>query len=195
MLLPLDLNNIPNYKHLIPAMQFSRDATVYGQVYTVPMVHGPYALIYQKQPGKKAPDSWMALWQPEYQGRYAISYDYFEVNVYITALALGVPVDRLTDIETLKRFNVDDALNRLVKNAKNLWKGVDRVTDLEGSTLATSWGFSLPELNRQGKNWHMAEPKEGVTGWVDGHSLVHTLEGKPKLKQIAEEWINFTISK
>jgi spermidine/putrescine transport system substrate-binding protein len=41
----------------------------------------------------------------------------------------------------------------------------------------------------------MAEMKEGVTGWVDGYALTKNLAGKPKLKLIAEEWINFCISK
>jgi len=40
----------------------------------------------------------------------------------------------------------------------------------------------------------MADPKEGTTGWVDGHAITYTLQDKPKHKRIAEEWINFTIS-
>ena len=195
LLLPFDLNNLPNYQHLIATLQYSANSTQNGQVYTVPMVHGPYALIYSPQVVKESPDSWRVLWRPEYKGLYAISYDYFEVNVYVAALSLGVPPEQLTDIDVLKRFKVGDALIDLVRNAHTLWRGVDRAQDLESVVLAASWGFSLPELKRQGKIWQMAEPREGVTGWVDGHSLVHTLRKKPMLKKIAEEWVNFTISK
>ncbi|PKG96133.1 hypothetical protein [Paraglaciecola sp. MB-3u-78] len=60
--------------------------------------------------------------------------------------------------------------------------------------LASSWGFSLPELKKRGEIWKWAYPREGVPGWIDNHVLSQELADKPELKRIAEEWINFTIS-
>jgi len=195
LLLPIDLKNVPNYKDLIPALQFAPYTTANNKVYSVPMLHGPYGLIYDTDKVSKAPSSWKVLWSKEYQNRYAISYDYLEANVYITALALGVPKDKLTDINTLQAYGVASALKVLVKNSNNMWRGVDTPEDLKGNSIATSWGFSLPQLKALKKEWKMAEMKEGVTGWVDGYALTNSLAGKPKLKLIAEEWINFCISK
>jgi spermidine/putrescine transport system substrate-binding protein len=195
LLLPINLKNIPNYKDLIPALQFAPYTTAKNKVYSVPMLHGPYGLIYDTDKVSKAPSSWKILWSEEYKNRYAISYDYLEANVYITALALGVPKDKLTDISTLQAYDVASELEDLVKNSNNMWRGVDTPEDLKDNAIATSWGFSLPQLKALKKDWKMADMKEGVTGWVDGYALTKNLVGKPKLKLIAEEWINFCISK
>ncbi len=40
----------------------------------------------------------------------------------------------------------------------------------------------------------MAEPREGTTAWVDNFMISHTLRDKPKLKMIAEEWLNLVLS-
>jgi spermidine/putrescine transport system substrate-binding protein len=146
LLLPIDLNNIPNYKDLIPSLQFAAYTTTNNKVYSIPMLHGPYGLIYDADAVSTIPSSWKILWDSEYKNRYTVSYDYLEANVYITALALGVPKDKLTDIDTLQRYGVASALVDLVKNSNNVWRGVDTPEDLNGNSIATSWGFSLPKL-------------------------------------------------
>lgn len=195
LLLPINLKNIPNYKDIIPSLQFAPYTTINNEIYSVPMLHGPYGLIYDAEAVSKAPSSWQVLWDSEYKNRYTISYDYFEANVYITALALGVPKDKLTDITTLQVYGVPSALIELVENSQNMWRGVDSPEDLKGNVIATSWGFSLPQLKAMKMKWKMADIAEGVTGWVDGYALTSSLKGQPKLKLIAEEWINFCISK
>jgi len=60
--------------------------------------------------------------------------------------------------------------------------------------LATSWGFSLPELRQRGENWKWAPLKEKSPGWIDNFVISHTLKDRPQLKRIAEEWINYTLS-
>lgn len=82
----------------------------------------------------------------------------------------------------------------MLANAKSLWVGVDTADDLQQKKVASSWGFSLPELKRRGEIWKWAYPKEGVPGWIDNHVISQALANKPQLKRIAEEWINFTIS-
>ncbi len=110
-------------------------------------------------------------------------------------MSLGVPKDQLTNIDTLKAHGITSALVELITNSKNMWRGVDTPEDLKGNIIATSWGFSLPQLKILNKDWRMAEIEEGVTDWVDGYSLTSNLADKPRLKLIAEEWINFCISK
>ena len=85
-------------------------------------------------------------------------------------------------------------LNQLAANSAPMWEGVDTPEKLKGLSLAIVWGFSFPALAELGQIWKIAEPKEGTTGWVDNFMISHTLENKPKLKMIAEEWLNYTLS-
>ncbi|WP_019612887.1 ABC transporter substrate-binding protein [Psychromonas ossibalaenae] len=193
LLIPIDLKNIPNYSKIIPSLQKADYAVKGGKLYSVPLVHGPYGLAYNSEK-MTSPDSWNVLWDNQYKGKYTLSSDYSEVNIYVAALALGINKNDIANIERLSQPDVQQKLNQLIANASHMWKGVDAPEDLENNLLGAAWGFSFPELKQKGQHWAMAEPKEGTTGWVDGHSLSKTLSSKPKLKEIAEAWINYTIS-
>jgi spermidine/putrescine-binding protein len=82
----------------------------------------------------------------------------------------------------------------LAANSATMWQGVDDAKTLKGLSLAVVWGFSIPTLAEQGEIWKIAEPKEGTTSWVDNFALSYTLKDKPKLREIAEAWLNFTLS-
>ncbi|HLA36010.1 MAG TPA: ABC transporter substrate-binding protein [Rhodocyclaceae bacterium] len=194
MLAPLNLQNMPNYKSLIPSLQKAEFITEGDKTYGVPYTYGPYGLAYNTAIVKEEPTSWNVLLDPKYAGKFALSSDYHEANVYVAALASGVNKDQIGHIETL--FNnpeVQKKLDYLAKNAKVLWKSVDTAKDLKGLALATSWGFALPELKKQGEVWKMAKPKEGVTGWVDSFSISSELEKNPKKLKLAEEFLNYMI--
>ncbi len=194
LLLPINLDNIPNYSKLIPSLQKAEYTTVGGNIYSVPLVHGPYGLAYNTELLTPAPESWLALWDSKHTRKYTISSDYAEANIYITALSLGFTADQLTDLKMLTKPQVKNALIMLIKNSNNLWEGVDTAEVFEKNSLGAAWGFSFPDLAKRGQTWKMAEPKEGTTGWVDGHAIGHSLADKPVHKKIAEEWINFTLS-
>jgi len=194
LLIPIDLNNIPNYSKIIPSLQKADYTTKDDKVYSVPLVHGPYGLAYNTKKLATAPDSWNTLWERKYKGQYTLSSDYFEANIYVTALALGVGKDSIADIKRLSKPDVQQKLSQLISGASHMWEGVDAVKDLENNQLGAAWGFSFPGLAKKGQTWAMADTKEGTTGWVDGHALGNTLKDKPKLKEIAEAWINYSLS-
>ena len=62
--LPIDLNNVPNYKNILPSLQNADYCTKDGSVYAVPHVRGPYGLAYNTAKVKEAPTSWNILWEP-----------------------------------------------------------------------------------------------------------------------------------
>ncbi len=192
--LPINLKNIPNYKNIIPSLKKSYFVSDYKNTYGVPIVYGSYGLLYNTKFFKKAPKSWNIFWDPRWKGKYSISSDYFEANIYIALLSLGVPAKYLFDINSADNQDVKKRLIRLARNSSSFWKGVDNAKDLKGLAFATGWGFSIPELNKEGEVWKMATPKEGTSGWVDHWMIGHSLKNKPKLKRIAEEWINYSIS-
>jgi spermidine/putrescine-binding protein len=193
MLLPLNLENIPNYKELNSSFKKLDHLVKDGVHYGLPFAWGPYGLVYNTKMFDKAPDSLSILWDPRYKGQYSIA-DYGEINIYLTALAMGYDAAALADFEQLNNAAFKEKLAALVSNAKSLWVGVDTADDLQQKKLASSWGFALPELKQRGEVWKWAYPKEGAPGWIDNHVISNELAANPQLKRIAEEWINFTIS-
>jgi spermidine/putrescine transport system substrate-binding protein len=195
LVLPINLDNIPNYQDLTPSLKHLPFVSLQDNLYGVPVLYGAYALMYNSDKLSQPPSSWSVLWDPAYRDQYAISQDYAEANIYVTALALGYRGEDLFSYDRLiedPRFK--QRLSELAQHASTLWHGVDRASELKGLTLSTGWGFAIPELNRQGENWRIANPKEGSTGWVDHWMIGYSLIDKPLLKRIAEEWINDTLS-
>ena len=194
ILLPINLENVPNYQKLIPALRDADYAMDKGKVYAVPFAHGAYALIYNQNEVDATPVSWQVLWDPKYAKRYVISADYYEVNYFITVLSLGHKPSMFTDVDHFRNKPFIQRLRELRLGSREMWVGVDTEANVKGSAMATSWGFSLAKLNNQGVKWKRAVPKEGVTGWVDNTALSRTLIDKPILKMVAESWIDFLIS-
>lgn len=193
LILPVNLDNIPNYRHIVPSLQKADYITEGGQVYGVPFTAGSYGLAYNSQ-HLDTPATWNIFWDPSLAGKYSISADFYEVNIYITALSLGYRGAQVHTYEVINNPIFKAKLKALASNAGTMWRGVDKPSDLKGLSLAAVWGFSILELNKRGERWKVAEPREGSMMWVDNFVLGYSLQDKPLLKKIAEEWLNFTIS-
>jgi spermidine/putrescine transport system substrate-binding protein len=195
LVLPINLENIPNYKHLLDPLKNAKYITNGdGQIYGVPIVYGPYGLFYNTNIIKKEPKSWSIFWDPKYKNQYSISSDYHEANIYFAALAMGYKKEKVFDFGTLyKNKHFRKRLATLASHSNNFWVGVDSADKLSGLAFATGWGFALNDLKKKGEIWKMANPIEGTTGWVDNWLISWTLKDKPKLKEIAEAWINYTL--
>jgi spermidine/putrescine-binding protein len=194
LLLPLDLKNVPNFKHVIHALQTAEHLYSDGRVYASPVSQGPYGLAYNTAILKNEPQGWNILWDPRFKGRYVISANDHIYNSNITALALGYSREDIGSYKKLNNITFKKKLRQLVVNAHSFWTGVDKVDDLSGMTLATSWGDSLKSLNERGEPWKMAEPAEGMPAWIDNYAITWALADKPFLKKVAEEYINRLLS-
>lgn len=192
LIIPLDRELVPNYRDVLdvykPYVEYD------GEVYGAPIASGPYGLAYNTKYFDEPPKSWNILWDAKYKGRYAITNGIFEVNIYVTALAMGYPRDSLGDFDGLNTPQFKARLRTLVENAESFWPGIDEAHHLQGLQLATSWGFSMPGLSELGENWQMAEPLEGSPTWIDVHTINQSLANKPLKKALANEWINYTLS-
>lgn len=89
LLLPIDLANIPNFKHVISAIQRAEYLLSGEQVYAVPVSQGPYGLAYNTALLEKEPQSWNIFWDPQFKRQYVLAGNEYIYNVNITALALG----------------------------------------------------------------------------------------------------------
>ncbi len=194
LLLPFDLENIPNHAHVVPDIKMADYHVTDGKVYGVPVANGPYGLAYNTGMIEHAPKSWKILWDPAYKDKYAIGAQEYLYNVNITAMAMGYQRESISSYAALNNNEVKEKLRQLAVNAHALWVGVDQPEDLLGMSFATSWGDSFSSLRRQGEIWKMAEPVEGTMWWIDEYALTWALAEKPFLKKVAEEWINRSLS-
>lgn len=190
LLLPLDLKNIPNFKHVIPRLQKAKHLYEDGQVYAVPYSQGPYGLVYNTALLDAEPESWNILWDPRFKGKYVIGANEYIYNVNVVALAMGYPVENISNFDVLNNKEFKTKLRKLTENAHSFWIGVDTPDDLSGRHLATSWSDSLGGLKKRGEPWKMAEPREGMPCWIDNFAITWALTDKPFLKKVAEEYIN-----
>ncbi len=193
--LALRMDNIPNYRDILEPLQNAEYISVDDRVYGVPLAHGPYGLAYNTKYFKTPPESWNILWDKKYIGKYTISKDYYEVNCYITAMKLGYSANQYYSFDFLKSSDIfRRRLKQLAKNSHSFWTGVDSANDLRGMALATTWGFSLSALAKEGEVWKIASPREGTTGWVDNFIVNNQLKNDPFLRRVAEEWMNYILS-
>ena len=188
--LPLRLDNIPNYSHLVPELHKQPWAMEGGEVYAVPVVQGPYALAYNTALVPVEPESWRVLWDPAYMEAFMVHGDYYEVNVYIAALALGYSSGDIFRFDAIKGAGLERMLGYLATESAAFWQGFDKPEEYKGMALATTWRCSFPEAGGAFKGWRIAVPNEGTPWWIDAMLISHTLKDKPLLRRIAEAWIN-----
>lgn len=193
LLLPLNLEDFPNASQLNPSFKRLGHLVKNGVHYGMPFAWGPYGIIYNSDLIDVAPTSLNVLWEPQYQNKISIG-SIGENNIYLTALAMGYEQSAMADFSQLNNEQFRTKLAALVSQAKTVWEGVDTADEIQGLSLATSWGFSLTELQARGENWKWVYPLEGVPGWIDNHVISKAVEDNPQLRLIAQEWVNFTLS-
>lgn len=194
LLLPIDTRNIPRYREIVPGLRGSGNFRQGGKIYGVPICRGAYGLVYNTARLKQPPSSWQVFWAPEYKGQYSLGAREYLYNVCTAALAAGIPGEDIARFDVLNTPAFRQRLRLLARNAGGFWVGQDKAADLAGKAFSMGWGDSLSVLRKRGEHWQFASPKEGVICWVDAYALTRALEGRPFLKKVAEEWINFLLA-
>lgn len=193
LVIPVDKSVVANLKGVEPRFLDNGFASDAGLLYGVPFASGAYGLLYRKAHFKKPPQSWSVLWDPQYRGRYAISKDFYESNIYITALALGVAPARISEVDIHKTDRFKKRLKSLLQHA-NYWQGVPHDNEVAGSVLTTAWGFSHSVHNDKKQEWGFAFPKEGITLWTDYLLVTRAVNRSKFARTLAMEWLNFVLS-
>ena len=193
LVLPVDKKVVTHLKSTETRFLENEFITKNKKLYGIPFASGAYSLLYRKAEFKTAPDTWDILWDPNFRGRYAISKDFYESNIYITALSLGIPAKKIADIEQLKTKKFEDRLKTLLKNAE-YWQGVPQDNDVKNTILSTAWGFSHSIHNDEKKEWQFSFPKEGITMWTDYLLVTRAVNRSVFAKTLAMEWLNFALS-
>ncbi|SLM30932.1 putative Extracellular solute-binding protein, family 1 [Desulfamplus magnetovallimortis] len=195
--LPVNLDNIPNYNHIIPFLKKNSFVSDTDNIYAVPYTMGTYGLAYNADKVEK-PGSWDVLWSDAAKNKITLSKDYSDCNVYVTALLLGAAYENLYDydklISQINKNTLQTKLNQLVHNTHSLWQGTADYKEFKNLIYASTWGYAVAQANQNGGNWKMATPKEGTTMWVDHWVVTYALKDQPLKRKLAEEWINYSLS-
>ena len=192
MLAPLNYDNIPNIKNIVPEF-YGPDAEFdyydEGNVYSVPYFYGLIGIIYNKTIVTDEADlgSWELMWNPKYKGnilQFNNSRDAFGTAQY----KLGLDVNN--DDEAEWRL----ALNELLKQ-KDIVQGyvMDEIFNkMEGGSAAIAAYYAGDFLAMYENNSDLGffYPKEGTNLYIDAMCIPKT----SKNKELAEAYINFMLT-
>lgn len=196
ILLPLDTSKLTNYGSVYPKLRnasFAKDDA--GKTYALPLLGGSYALAYDAAK-TQAPDSWTVLLQPAAKGTFTVTNDQVEANVYQMAMLAGVKPADVYDYDKFtpeQRTATQANLNALVANAANFWGGMPSADQLKPLTYATDYWFGVAAANKSGQTWKFANPKEGVTVWLDTVSIGKHVEADPAKLEAAYLLLDYMI--
>lgn len=182
MLDKLNLDNIPNKKHLVPFLQNpAYDPT--GE-YVVPYTWGFTGIVYNKKYVKKAPTSLADLWDPDYKNRLILLNDSREV------LGMALKKNGFSNNST-KQEEIDIAVKDLQKLMDNVMAfDTDTIKQkmiAEEAWIGIMWSGDASFVIQDNKDIGYVVPKEGGVIWADNLAIPKTC----KNKALAEKFINF----
>lgn len=192
----IDTAKLGNYNDVYPGLRsaaFAKDAA--GKPVAVPLLGGSYALAYNAAT-TPAPTSWTVLLQPAAKGKFTVTSDQVEANVYQMAMLAGVKPQDVYDYDKFTPAQLAataDNVKKLVANAANFWGGMPTPDQLKPLAYATDYWFGVAAANAAGQNWKFAQPKEGVTVWLDTLSIAKHLESDPAKLSAAYLLIDYMI--
>ncbi len=196
VLMPIDTKQLSNYANITGSLKnASYDKEGEGK-YSVPLLGGSYGLGYNTEKVKDAPASWAVLWDEANKGKFSITNDQFEANVYMAMLMSGYPAESFYDIDKIQfdEAKVQEKLNALVANSASFWGGVPDAKDMASLNYVTDYWFGVALANQAGQKWKLANPKEGQTVWLDTMALSGHVKDDADKQKAAYLLLDFMIS-
>ena len=197
---PVNVDLIPNYADIFPALKDQPYNTVDGVHYGVPHGRGSNLLMWRTDQVSPAPDSWSVMFDPNspYAGKVSI----YDAPVYIADAAVYL-MSTQPDLGIKNPYALDDtqfqAAVDLLKQQKPLvgqyW--VDYLKQMDAFragdvTLGTTWQVitNLLQAEDPAVPVDVVKPKEGATGWSD----TWMVNSKTKNIDCAYAFINHIVS-
>lgn len=194
LVLPITIKDVPNLALVEKRYISNSFVTEKNNLYGIPAAAGGYSLLYNKKLVQTAPKSWKILWDPKYKFKYALSKDFYEANMYITALALGFRPEDFSNLNKINTPLFKSKLKQLLSNAR-FWNGAPKMKDLEGVLFTTAWGITGSVKGDLDNQWEFSFPIEGITFWTDYLSITFAANRRPFVRVLAFEWLNMVLSK
>ncbi|MDX2507332.1 MAG: extracellular solute-binding protein [Gammaproteobacteria bacterium] len=192
---PINMENIPNHNNQLS--RFQNLEKISGlvhdeQVYAIPYTYSEMGLIYDKNKVTAVPRSMTALWDPQYRGR-VLAYNTSSHNFSMVALTMGAEPFNLDEDEFKQAV---DSLIALRRNVLAFYTSPEEAVKLyQENDIALIYGNygsqQVKQLQAVGADVGYIIPEEGALAWLDCWALKNTV----KNKQLAEQWINYTLEK
>ncbi|MEX2274659.1 MAG: extracellular solute-binding protein [Actinomycetota bacterium] len=189
---PLDVSRLEHWDEIWPAMKEMPGVQKDGQVYLVPVDAGTAGIMYDADEITTPPDSWLDLFDPQYQGRAALE-DLSVTAIDVAALANGIenPLEMTPEqLEETKQFLIDHK-----DNFRTFWKGEAAVKSLFKNgeiVIASGYPGTAKQLRKDGVNVQFAAAKEGQMLWTCGYGI--SSEANPDAIDAAYALLNYYTS-
>jgi len=189
----IDLSRLKNFVLINPLILKTKAYEIDSMAYAVPFNFGPYAIAYNKNK-MAAPESYKIFWDPKYKKRVTISGSYDTINIYMTALMLGIPKKDLFHLSDKQLISIKEKLRELFKTQiAEFWEENLNPENHEKFDLGMDWGIGVKKINEEYKgNWGYVIPNEGATGWIDTWAITKNVTD-PEVENAVYEYINFMI--
>ncbi len=193
---PIDINAISN--HSQQKLRFRNYASISGlmrkgKTYAVPYAYSEMGLIYNRKLVKEPPNSFAAMWAPEYRGQ-VLAYNTSNHNFTLAGQLLGVKNPfRMTNAELNRAAKL---LVKLRRNVLTFYKTADEATEwfrkYDVALIYANYGTQqVQALEKIGADIGYVIPREGALSWLDCWAI----SNGAKDRKLAERWINYTLEK
>lgn len=175
LIAPINSATLKNVGMITPGLDWQKKNTFDNLLYGVPYNWGNQPLMYNAEVIPTPPDSWGALWDPQYKGKVVL-FDAADVTIPMVALYVGAKnAYNLTDEEFDK---VRQALKDLRPQVRTIAKGFDDAVNIFAAgdgVIGYCQNISeVTQLNKNGKKFAYSFPNEGVPQWLDNAILSPT---------------------
>jgi spermidine/putrescine-binding protein len=183
---PLDLSKIPAYSQLSAKLRDSNIVKLNNQVYGVPFVWGPNALLYDTTAFSQAPDSWSVFWGAKYRGKLSV-WDELS-TVYMAAQVLGYDKPDPSQLYNLSDAQLEAVKKKLMElkpNIRKMWTTGGELTNLFQNhevVIAMGWPLVTNDLRKLSFPIGETIPRENTTGWID-HLMITAASSNKELGQ------------
>ena len=195
---PVNVDLVPNYKDVVPAIKDQPYNTVDGVHYGVPHGRGANLLMWRTDKVKPAPTSWGVVFDPKspYKGHITA----YDRPIYIADAAVYLKATR-PDLKINNPYELDDAqfnaavdlLKKQRSVAGEYW--TDATKEIQsftsgGTLLGTTWQYQANTLAASKVPVKAILPKEGSTGWSDTW-MIHSKAAHPNCMY---KWFDYVLS-
>jgi len=195
---PVNVDLVPNYADVIPALKDQPYNTVDGVHYGIPHGRGANLLMWRTDKVKPAPTSWSVVFDPNspYKG-HITAYDrpiyIADAAVYLKATQPDLNITNPYELDDTQFQAAVDLLKQQRKIAGEYWTDATKQIQsfTSGSTLlGTTWQYQANTLEGSKVPVKAILPEEGSTGWSDTW-MIHSNAKNPNCMY---KWFDWVIS-
>ena len=192
-LAPLNYENIPNIKNIVPEFHGENAEYDYydkGGVYSVPYFYGMIGIIYNTtmvDPEDKDIGSWSLMWDEDYAGNI-LQFNNSRDALGTAQYYLGVDVNTDDELEWRRALNMLKAQKDIVQGY--VMDEVFNKMENGSAAIAAYYAGDFLSMYENNNDLEFFYPKEGTNLYVDAMCIPKNSQNK----LIAERYINFMLS-